>query len=176
MEKEKYLSYIFAIIVVFVAGYYLVNIIRSVPLLAPEESSITDAKTGDPISKEEVAAITQRQIKEQLIYVFSGKVTEKLRTSLQIEIPSDNTLSAHSLSVEFSPTIVFLKEVSLPGFEKDSSATEEKEISLAEVNVGDIVTVVFPKGMSFRELHAARAIGINNLIVNMPQKAVSGEE
>lgn len=176
MDREKYLHYAFAVAVVFVAGYYLVGTILLVRLPAPEKSPITDAKTGDPISKEEVAAITQRQTKEQRIYVFSGKVTEKLRDSLQIEIPSDNTSQAHSLSVEFSPKMVFLKEVPLPGFEKDSSATEEKEISLAEVNVGDIVTVVFPRGMSFREFHDARVIEINNLIVNMPQKAVSGEE
>jgi hypothetical protein len=170
-KNNHWILIIVGVLILLVVGYYLSQLILPVQLPESGKSAITDAKTGDPIPQKDVARIMEKQEKERLIYVLTGKVSSKSSSALEIEIPANNQPGTRILQATFSPKMVFLKEVPLAGVEKESSATEEKQISLAEVNIGDTITIVFPRGTNFSELNTRSAIEISNLIVNMPQGA-----
>jgi hypothetical protein len=174
MEKEKYIHRTLAVIFFLVVGYYLVGLILPALLPEPKKNIISDAKTGAPLSEEKIAQITKKQVKGRLTYVITGKVANKFNNSLEMEILTGG--SARLFLVKFSDKTVFFAETPLLGYEKDSSSVEEKKISLAEVNVGDTVTTVFPKGVALGALNNTEAVLIDNLIVNMPQETVLENE
>lgn len=186
MEKERHLAEIFVTIfflAVLVLGYFFAK--TTIPLSpvpssvesisAQKQNILFDAQSGEPLSKEFVAQVSQKQANLRVTYTLSGRVTVKLRDSLQVEIEKDG--QTRLLQLSFSPKMVFLKETPLLGYEKDSSATEEKKISLADVKVGDNITVVFPKGITPDSLNKKTGmIEISNLIVNIPQQEVAGKD
>ncbi len=176
MEKEKRLHYIFAAIVILIVAYYGVRLILSFFLSEPaapdvRRSILTDAVTGERIPDEAVARMSQKQAKERIVYVLTGTVLKKLDNSLLLERATDG--GTRSFSVTFSPKTVFLKEFSRA--ETNPSATEEKEISFAEVNAGDVVTMVFPKGANLDELNTSGTVKADNLIINLPRKTNAAE-
>lgn len=173
MEKEKYLRGLFAVFV-FMVGYYLMQLLSPVSIPEPEKSMITSAKTGEPLSKEEVDIMAQKQEKARVAYTLTGKVTVKLRDSLQVEMSVGG--QTRLLQLRFSPKMVFLEEAPLGGYGKDSSATEEREISSVGVKVGDVITVVFPKGITLDLISKTESIEVDNLIVNMTQREDLGKD
>jgi hypothetical protein len=179
MEKDRHLDRIFALTVIFVVGYYLVNTFLSPPrppVAEKQDNRLLDAKTGQPIPDEEISRITERQEKARRTYVLTGKVIEKSENFLRIEVSGNEQDEKWVLRLLFAPKMVFLKETPLQGFENDSSATEEREISLMEVSTGDIVSAVFPKGVIVSDLKKSGVAEVGNLTVNLPRdSALSGE-
>lgn len=179
MEKDIYLHRVFSAVVIFVVLYYLGRLLFPATLLPEDEKRdnlLLDAKTGQPIPNEEISRITERQEKNRRTYVLTGKVIEKSEDFLTIEVFGNEQGGKWLLRLTFAPKIVFLKETPIPGFEKDLSATEEREISLAEVSVGDAVSIVFPKGVIAGDLKEAGVAEVGNLTVNLPRNNASREE
>lgn len=171
MGKDQYLQRILTFVSIFVVGYYAVNLLLPARLSQPEKSVILSTKTGELLPKEEVDTITHRQAQARLVYTLTGKVVTKSPDSLSVEISVGK--SARLLRFKFSQKMIFLAQSSSV---RGKDISEEKEISLAEVAVGDTVTFVFPKGLAYSALNGIGAISIDNLIVNIPGTNSSLEE
>ncbi|MBI2120286.1 MAG: hypothetical protein HYT94_01525 [Parcubacteria group bacterium] len=173
MEKKSSLQGILAIVgllVLFVSGYSAVKLFIIAPVPERAASALIDHKTGRSLSLVEVNAIVEQQERESVTHTLIGEVTVKLRDSVQVEITVKG--KTHLVQVRFAPKIVFLKNMPISG----SSATEEKEITLDEVNVGDTVTMTFPQGLLLSEISETKAVTVNNLVVDAPHSPSFAED
>lgn len=132
---------------------------------------IIDSKTGLPLSQAAVDAIASEQEFQSVTHTLIGQVTVKLRDSLQVQVKlKDNS---YLIQVKFAPNMVFLKNMPLPSNPKVS---EEQEVSFADVNVGDTVTLTFPQGLLLRDIAETKTVIVPIITIDMPHQPNFAED
>lgn len=169
LQKKKYLPEILTILGVLVVGYYAWTDTNFTPPVSNVQDAILDSKTGVPLSQEQISAISQKQDEEMVTHTLGGKVIAKLGGSLHVEATTNG--KTRLLRINFAPNTIFMKNVPLPASPAGSSDTEEKEISFADVKVGDSITVTFPRGIVLSQLDETNTITVSNLSVDLPHRA-----
>ncbi|MBI2120430.1 MAG: hypothetical protein HYT94_02280 [Parcubacteria group bacterium] len=127
---------------------------------------IKDAATNRPLSQATIDAMLQKQEKTRKAYILRGQVAEKSDDSLILAVSVGDT--SYVLPVTFSPKMVFSQEVSAPGDQGGFSRTEEVQISLANVQVGAEVSLMFSGGVLLAEINDTESLEADRLVVNLP--------
>ena len=114
-----------------------------------EESSLTDAKTGKPISKEEINRISAEQKSNARIFVFSGDV---------VSVNND------MIGVKYGTRVVAIT-VGKDGkiFQINGKDEEGKPITADEVKKDNFLTAIFSRGMTDAELLSGLPIPVKNI-------------
>lgn len=151
-KTELAVAFVFAIILIVGYQYFLYqeNLGRS---KTAEVFVVTDAITGNAIPKEEIARIKARQQEEKRSFSVSGTVISKAKGIITLKRDEGGSIS--------------LKLFSGGQVIKMENETE-RSIKMEDIQIGEMVSVIFPKGITEREIAESEILTVRNISVYTP--------
>jgi hypothetical protein len=148
------LAVAFVLAIFLIAGYqyflYQENISKSKTTQIPE---ITDAKTGKAISQEEIAKIEAQQKIEKRTFSLSGSVVSKNQNGIIIKREGGQNVSVKLFS---GGTVVTMKN------------NDEHAIKIADIQIGEMASVVFPDGVTESEMTGNTDLFVRRISIYSP--------